>query len=251
MTRRRQFRPSGFDRLESRVVPSQGAGPGSALIESLLQARLAAPQPAAAPQVHPYELRMSARAGGSLALPGNVHRIPTRPLGRARGFEARIDQAFASFQADYLEAQQVFLEALNGSSVDAARNSFTTFINQRTSLLAQDLTQTLGRIPGALNKLTQSQRSNFGGDTALAAFLNRRITGGDSGTDVNQLTGDSTPPLRAALVELAGGIPEGASTAEITLYNLTAINAIESSRVTTINSAKFLASGQANSKKGW
>jgi hypothetical protein len=149
----------------------------------------------------------------------------------------RIDRAFESFTADYLGAQQVYLQAsaVPGADTALAVNTFERFTNQRGNLLAQQLIPILGHMPGALAKLRDSQRESFdGASTTLQAFLMRRITSGPSAlvTVLNR----NVPPA-------------GATGATADLYTLTARNAIEAARVNTYNAIGLLNTGRFTPKK--
>ncbi|WP_152054370.1 hypothetical protein [Tautonia marina] len=136
-----------------------------------------------------------------------------------------IDRIFDSFTTDYLQAQSAYL-ASDLAGVDAARAAFQAATTQRVNLLSQQLTQSLVRLPGVLSK-----------DKGMAAaplqqFLTRRITHPRLPTS-----------LLATLLNTSRNIPLSPGAPEAALYTLTATNAIESARVTTINASKFAISG--------
>lgn len=135
-----------------------------------------------------------------------------------------IDRSFDTFTSDYIEAQSAYLADKNLRSKDA----FIATTTQRVVLLKQELTQILARVPGTLNRNTGSSANS------LQQFLNRQIIGNRprSVSLLKTLTDTQTtvPPIDA-------------SGPSVTLYTLTAMNAIESARVATVNATKFSASG--------
>jgi hypothetical protein len=104
-------------------------------------------------------------------------RVPSSLIGSAtRGIQIRdssttritdaIDRSFDAFTADYLQAQSAYLASVTTET----RSTFLSVTQQRVNLLAQELTQTLARVPGTL------KRANSSPTVPLNAFLNRRIT---------------------------------------------------------------------------
>lgn len=134
-----------------------------------------------------------------------------------------IDRMFDSFTTDYLQAQAAYL----ASPTIQARTVFEKSTTQRVNLLAQQLTQTLVRLPGML------AREKGASAVPLQQFLNRRISNPRVATTLlSTLINSTIPPSNMSL---------GAS--EATLYTLTATNAIEAARVATVNASKFATSG--------
>lgn len=135
-----------------------------------------------------------------------------------------IDRSFDSFTADYLDAQAAYLADSNAIS----QSAFIATTTQRVHLLQQELTQVLARVPGTLKR-------NIGANAnSLQQFLNRQISG----------TRPRSQSLLRTLIDKNTTVPPvGASGPSVTLYTLTAMNAIESARVATVNASKFSASG--------
>lgn len=138
-----------------------------------------------------------------------------------------IDRIFDSFTSDYLQAQAAFL----ASDTTTSRAAFQNVTIQRVNLLAQQLTQTLVRLPGML------AREKGAPAVPVQQFLTRRINNPNVPTS-----------LLNTLLDISRSIPESPGAPEATLYTLTATNAIEAARVATINSSKFAISGVFRSK---
>ncbi|WP_145275152.1 hypothetical protein [Tautonia plasticadhaerens] len=163
-----------------------------------------------------------------------LSRLPdayVRRTGGAQRIVDQVDEAFDSFSKDYLEAQRVYVAS------EGQEQLFRVFTSQRITLLSQDLTRALSHVPGSLERLERKdQRKELGVDTPLQAFLIRRIVGrngdGNDGSLSSILRSDTVIP------------PAGTTGPELSLYTLTATNAIESARTTTINAARFLVGGR-------
>ncbi len=140
----------------------------------------------------------------------------------------QINTTFDRFTTDYLQAQSAYF----ASGTSANRNSMVAFTKQRVSLLTQELIHVMTRLPGSLSQL---QAGHFGPSTVtLQAFLSRRINGSTSSSLQSILTSNNSDAIPKA-------IP--LNNASATLYTLTATNAIEAARASTLNGAQFLYSG--------
>jgi hypothetical protein len=135
-----------------------------------------------------------------------------------------IDRSFDSFTSDYLDAQSAYLADSNTVS----KNAFIATTRQRVSLLQQELTQILARVPGSLT------RNKGASANSMQQFLTRQISG-----DRRQ----SRSLMSVLINENTTVPPVGANGPSVTLYTLTATNAIEAARVATVNATKFSASG--------
>lgn len=152
----------------------------------------------------------------------------------------QIDAAFDSFLRDYLEAQAAYLASGTDTAITEV---FKEFVTQRVNLLSQELTMTMSRLPGSLNRLKGKMRTNnANSDIVLQAFLRRQITGG-----VGTMDGDGTGSLLMSLTSSQALPPPGTSGSAATLYTLTATNAIEAARSSAVNAAKFLVNGNFQS----
>ena len=107
-------------------------------------------------------------------------------------------------------------------------------VRQRVYLLSQELTQSLSRVPGNVN------RGKGEAATPLQTFLARRITNptAASGSLLGTLLGPNSVP------------PIGSSDPIVSLYTLSASNAIEAARVATANATKFTALGAFRGHRG-
>lgn len=198
MRRAHRFRPTDLDTLEGRLL----------MTGNLAKHTLA-----------------SQIVGG--ATPGT----PTNK-GAVRRIADTINQSFDNFTTDYLQAQSAYLTAssADSSAINANKALFKSFIQQRISLLSQELVQELARVPGSLRRLTSSQRSQFGNSQVyLQAFLHTRING------------PGRVSLQQLLTKQINLVPttQGAGL----LYTMSATNAIESARTATINAAGFVSNG--------
>ncbi len=154
--------------------------------------------------------------------------------------QVRVNQAFDQFTTDYLQAQQVYLDSTGLTNADT---TFKNYIAQRVNLLAQELIQALGRLPGATSKLRPSQRLTPSMSTTLQSFLFRKINGTTATTatssydNISLLTAlnNAVPPAPAAGTTL--------SPAAATLFTLQASNAIQTARINTENAAYLMSSG--------
>src|SRR5208337_1125291 len=146
----------------------------------------------------------------------------------------RVNQAFDQFTTDYLQAQQVYLDSTGLTNADT---TFKNYIAQSVNLLAQELVQALGRLPGATAKLQPKQRIDPSLSTTLQSFLFRKINGTNTTYDnISLLTAlNNAVPTPAAGTTL--------SPAAVTLFTLQASNAIETARINTENAAYLMSSG--------
>ena len=154
--------------------------------------------------------------------------------------QQRVGQAFDSFTTDYLQAQQIFFQSTGLSN---AQTTFTNYINQRVSLLTQELIHALGRLPGASSKLRPNQRITQSMSTTLQSFLYRKI---DGNVAPNTDTSYGNISLLTALKTDLPTVPTDGTAISPTaaaLYSLKASNAIEAARLSTINAAYLMSSG--------
>jgi hypothetical protein len=140
-----------------------------------------------------------------------------------------IDRAFDSFTTDYLQAQAAYIAS---GGTPELRRTFLNVTAQRVKLLSQELTQSLSRVPGTLD------RGRGQSSAPLQQFLSRRITSPrpSSQSLLSVLSSDSIVPTVTTPTNTAGA-------AAASLYTLGATNAIEAARVATVNAAKFSSSG--------
>lgn len=146
MRQKRQFRPTGLDRLESRVVLSRFSAVGPAAV-------------------------------APLNVSGRVRSLNVAAVDQ-------INQAYDRFTQDFLQAQGAYFAAgQTGVTTDpqTAQRYFRSFIVQRVDLLAQELTNVFVQLPGGVQRggpngstVVQSylrQRINGPGRTTLAMQL--------------------------------------------------------------------------------
>lgn len=208
--RRRSLVPWG-ESLEARVVQSGVGAPAS--VASLLRS--------------PGAAGPGARPAAQLGRPG-----PARGGGAFRVSD-RVEAAFDSFTNDFLQAQALYLEAvatpgMTEEKVAPSRKLFIASIETRVSVLAQDLTRSLSRLPNALS------RERGASVVPLQSFLSRNILNPDPKSN----------SLLANLTQEQAIPPAGTSGAAASLYTLNALNAIEAAEAATGNGAGFLSSNQ-------
>jgi len=158
----------------------------------------------------------------------------------------RVNQAFDQFTTDYLQAQQVYLDSTGLTNADT---TFKNYITQRVNLLAQELVQALGRLPGATTKLQPKQRIDPSLSTTLQSFLFRKINGNIA---ITATTSYNNVSLLTELISAVPPAPAAGSTlspAAVTLFTLQASNAIQTARINTENAAYLMSSGTFQNHK--
>ena len=136
----------------------------------------------------------------------------------------QVNQAFDSFNTDYLQAQATYFAPTN-TPTTAPKSFFSNYVVQRVRLLSQDLVKTFTPLPGSFNRLPGSTFGT-GGSIVLQTFLRRVIDGTQGSTLRNELV-DNIPVTKLS------GPPA-------TLVTLNATTAIETARTSTLNSVNFL-----------
>jgi hypothetical protein len=185
---------------------------------------------------------------GALATPSLILN-PVRQSPRALRHlapQVRVNQAFDQFTTDYLQAQQVYLASTGLTNADT---TFKNYITQRVNLLAQELVQALGRLPGATSKLQPKQRIDPSLSTTLQSFLFRKINGNIA---ITATTGYNNISLLTALNNAVPPAPAAGSPLSppaVTLFTLQASNAIETARINTENAAYLMSSGTYQNHK--
>jgi hypothetical protein len=131
-----------------------------------------------------------------------------------------VNQSFDRFTADYLQAQGVYLSSGEPTA------DFTAFTRGRVKLLAQRLNTILSPLPGSLDTIDDGHERGVNTVVDLHPFLHRVITG-------------PAPPNSSSLLQTLDSAsvvpPPGTRGAAVTLYTLTATNAIQSARFATIH----------------
>lgn len=214
MRTRKRFLPELLEVLEERVVLSHVSALAHANATAIGRASL---QPISATSV--LGTRVSPILIGSA-----TRGVQFRDSAMGRISDA-IDRDYNSFTDDYLQAQSAYL-AGNSSDI-VAKQTLQDLTVQRVDLLAQQLVQDLSRVPNSLQRATGAR------ETPLQSFLRRAVTGNTPASTslLHTLNTKSIPPT------------PGDTGPGVTLYTLTATNAIETARVATVNAAKFLISG--------
>lgn len=145
-----------------------------------------------------------------------------------------VNETFDSFSRDYMTALGAYFGGKDqGDAVRPAKDQFARFVIQRIDLLSQQLTQIFVQLPKATRPVAGGPR----GTIVLQSFLRSRINGTQPGT------------LRANLVgsnfnDNAQLMPAPGDSSSITsLYTARSLNAVETARAATINSAGFLLKG--------
>ncbi len=190
MKRNQKFIPSAFDHLEDRVVLSSYRG-YSVVVSGL----------------HPRQNVLNRRQTTVVA---------------------EVNQAFSSFQNDYVQARATYFASIVNESTasTATANAFKFYTTQRVSLLAQQL------ISSFLQYKPSTARQH-GQPSTLQVLINHRIIG---------INGEPTAgSLENSLLTTIP--PAGTSAPTATLYSLSQDNAIEAAQVAILNGAGILRNG--------
>lgn len=142
---------------------------------------------------------------------------------RTQAVVDQINIAFDAFKQDYLQAQGIYLISRSSD----AQKAFRSFVNERTDLLASQLTRIFAKVPGSLDPL---DTSSPGGPVVVQAFLRTRINGLGPNSLLQKLNGRRSSAIP----------PTNVSNNAATLYAEQAISAIETTRSATLNSVGFL-----------
>jgi hypothetical protein len=200
MPMRRSFRPSCLqsDQLEARLVLSGTEGTvGSAV---LLQ---------------------------GLHAPAHIF----RPR-KSSAVSSLVDLAFQSFQQDFRQVRATYLGSVqNRTATSPDKTAFQNYIQQRTNLLAQQVTNSLLVYP---QSTTRSHRS----DSALPLIV-VRINGASDTRNAAPRQNSGT--LLKNLMETTPDV--NASTTTIAIDTIAQDNAIESFRVATLNGVSIVRNG--------
>lgn len=211
MRTRRKFTPSlQSSELEKRIVLSGYHGPNRMGAAVLLQ-RLHGP-------ARPF------RPQAPVATPGQA------------SVASLVDLSYQSFQQDYGAVRATYLSAVaNGTAIDADKTAFDSYTTQRVGLLAQEVTNSFLLYAASA---TRGKRS----DSALPLVI-RSISGG---TDGRMNAPRRTDSLDA---NLKGSTPApGASPTTVALSTIAQDNAIEASRVSTLNGVTIIRNGSFGSR---
>lgn len=214
MRTRKRYLPELLDELEERVVLSHVYAVSHSNATAIGRASLQPinPTPVLGTRVSPILIGSATRG------------VQFRDSSMGRISDA-IDREYNSFTTDYLQAQSAYLAGTKSDTQAIMTLQHLTI--QRVNLLAAQLVQDLSRVPNSLQRATGART------TPLQSFLQRVIKGNGAGSTslLQTLNNQSIPPY------------PGYSGPGVTLYTLTATNAIETARVATVNAAKFLISG--------
>ena len=177
--------------------------------------------------------------GGSVLL-RNV-RTPSRVVRPARpSVSSLVDVAFDSFQEQFRQVRSTYLASVQaGTATDADRKAFNDYVAQRVDLLAQQVTNSMLVYPKG------SSRGNDG--SSVLPLMVARIKG-DASTDAE--TGRQTTTLKSSLTSSTPA--PGASETTIALASMAQDDAVEASRVSTINGVTIVRNGYfgASRKEG-
>ncbi len=212
MRTRRKFTPSlQSSELEKRIVLSGYHGPNRMGAAVLLQ-RLHGP-----------------------ARPFRPH-APVPTPGQA-SVASLVDLSYQSFQQDYGAVRATYLSAVaNGTAIDKDKEAFDTYTTQRVGLLAQEVTNSFLLYAASA---TRGKRS----DSALPLVI-RSISGGAADGRMN------SPRRSESLVSnLTKSTPAPDSSATtVALSTIAQDNAIEASRVSTLNGVTIIRNGAFGSR---
>jgi hypothetical protein len=148
---------------------------------------------------------------------------------------AEVNQAFASFQADYDQARATYFASITNQSnpSQATMQAFVLYTQQRVSLLAQQL------ISSFLQYQSGTARQH-GNRPTLQVLINHRIIG---------MNGEATPGSLA--LSLKNTIPQpGTSAPTEALYSLSQDEAIAATQVAVLNGAGILRNGDFGNTPG-
>jgi hypothetical protein len=208
MERNHKFIPTAFDRLEDRLVMSHYRG-YSVVVSGL----------------HPHQNVL------------NRHQMTV---------VAEVNQAFASFQADYDQARATYFASITNQSsspssgsaaISQATTAFGQYMTQRVSLLAQQLISSFLQYKSA----TARQHGN---QPTLEVLINHRIIGINGGATAGSLA----MGLQDSITQLGKSAPVSPSTA--TLFSLTQDEAIAAAQVAILNGAGILRNGDFGNTPG-
>ncbi|AMV37292.1 hypothetical protein [Planctomyces sp. SH-PL62] len=148
----------------------------------------------------------------------------------------RVNQAYDSFAQDYLSALGAYFD--DGSGANPAEGGalgatyFRRLVEQRISLLSEQLTQVFVQLPRATKQVSSGAPQ---GSIALQSFLRSRV----SGNGVSSLQRNLVGPPNSTNVIPPADSPQNVAT----LYTASSLNAIETARAATVNATGYLIRG--------
>lgn len=177
----------------------------------------------------------SGTVGSSVLLQG-LRRQPLFRAQRPASVASMVDLAFQSFQQEYRQVRATYLAAVQAGTAQAGdKTAFENYTAQRVNLLAQQVTNSMLVYPKGASKGNQ-------GVSALPIMVAR--------INNSTLTQTGQRQSGSMLTALNANIPSvDASATTIALNTIAQDNAIESTRVTTLNSVTIVRNGYYGSSR--
>jgi len=167
--------------------------------------------------------------------PARAFRLMTPPPAPA-SVAALVDRAYQSFQQDYGAVRATYLSSVsNGTATSEDKAAFDKFTTQRVGLLAQEVTNSFLVYAASTSRGKKS-------DSALPLVI--RSISGQTDNRMNNPRGSSS-----LVTNLTTSTPApDASPTTVALSTIAQDNAIEASRVSTLNGVTIIRSGSFGSR---